>query len=168
MNRGPSAALSMIRDQRLQVTVSDRNTTIRLEFRTVCPETNRRDAGKPTPPCPDCGSRAAPSDAASLLPGQPRIHHAPSCPTYLAAIELLHDDLDWFDAHPGEKLRLRPLARCEYDEMATALGRRVPRSDRRRWAASITPCGTGVARSYARDQRVVAAQVALPDQTGAV
>jgi len=86
----------------------------------------------------------------------------------LAAIGLLNDDLNWFDAHPGERLLLRPLARCEYDEMATALGRRVPRSDRRRWAASVTPCGTGVARSYARDQRVVAAQVVLPDQAGAV
>ena len=132
----------------------------------MCPETNRPQAGKPTPPCPDCGGRAAPSDAASLLPGQPRIRHDPSCPVYRAALALLVTDLNWFEEHPGEELLHRPMARCEFSELHVALGRRVPRSDRRRWAASIAPCGHGVVRVYDRLGRVISAQVVMPDPVG--
>ena len=129
------------------------------------PDGNRYHAGKPTP-CPDCGVTAVPTDISTVLPGQPRIHHEPTCPTYLAALELLGDDLDWFCDHPGTRFRLRPVARCEFDELAVALGRRVPRSQRRHWVASVVPFRTGVSRAYACDGRIVSIQLIFPDQVG--
>ena len=117
-------------------------------------------------PCPDCGVLAAPADADCVLPGQPRIRHDPSCPTYLAAIGLLVDDLDWFEAHPGEGLLFRPVARCEFDELHVALGRRVPTSQRRRWDVSVSRYRTGVLRAYGRDNHITSIQIVLPDQAG--
>jgi len=131
------------------------------------PKTNRRDAGKPTPPCPDCGVHAVPSNAAALLPGQPRIHHERSCPTLRAALVLLADDLDWFEAHPGEGLLFRPLTGCELDEMHVALGRRVPRSQRDRWYVSVSRYRSGVLRAYGCGGHITSIQVVLPDPAGA-
>jgi len=128
---------------------------------------NRLGAGKATP-CPDCAAPAVTADARSVLAGHARIHHQPTCPIRRASLELLDADLEWFRDHPGEGLLLRPLARSEFDEMHVALGRRVPRSDRRRWAVSVTRYGAGVCRQYACDQRVVAVQVVMPDPAGAL
>jgi len=127
---------------------------------------NRRRAGKPIP-CPDCGVTAAPADANSVLPGQPRIHHQETCPIYVATLELLADELDWFRDHPGTSPRLRPVARCELDELAVALGRRVPRSQRRHWVASVVPFRDGVCRIYACDGHATSVQVVLPAGAGA-
>ena len=131
--------------------------------------TNRPGAGKTTPPCPDCGRTAVTADARSVLAGHARIHHASTCPIHVASLELLDADLEWLRDHPGpgEGLLLRAMARCEYDDLATALGRRVPRSQRRRWDVAVTPYGGGVCRQYAYDQRVVAVQIDRPDQAGA-
>jgi len=86
----------------------------------------------------------------------------------LAALELLGTDLGWFHDHPGAVLLLRPAARCELDDLATALGRRVPRSQRRRWEVAVTPYDNGVCRQYACDERVVAVQIDRPDPAGAL
>ena len=129
-------------------------------------DSNRHHAGKPTA-CLDCGATAALTDGRFLITGKPCIHHEPSCPTYLAALELLVTDLDWFDAHPGERLWVRPAARCEFDEMFVAVGRRVPRSQRRHWSTLVTRYRSGVNRAYAFDGRVVSIQIVLPDQAGA-
>jgi len=110
---------------------------------------------------------AGPADADCVLPGHPRIRHAASCPIYLAALELLGDDLDWFHDHPGAGFRLRPVTRCEFAEMATAVGRRVPRSQRRHWITLVTRYRSGVNRAYAYGGRVVSIQVVLPDPAGA-
>jgi len=85
----------------------------------------------------------------------------------LASLELLDADLEWLRDHPGAVLLRRPVARCEYADLATALGRRVPRSQRRRWNVSVILYGGGVCRQYECDQRVVAVQVDRPDQAGA-
>lgn len=131
------------------------------------PKTNRRDAGKPTP-CPDCGRSAVTADARSPLAGHSRIHHQPTCPIRVASLELLDADLGWLRDHPGAVLLLRPLARSEFDDLATTLGRRVPRSQRRHWNVSVTPYGGGVCRRYECDQRVVAVQIDRPDPAGAL
>ena len=58
-------------------------------------------------------------------------------------------------------------APCELDDMHTALGRRVPRHERRRWEVAVIRYGTGIARTYARDGRVVAVQAIAADPAGA-
>jgi len=134
----------------------------------VLPDSNRPGAGKTTPPCLDCGIHAVPTDARSTLADPARIHHEPTCPIRLASLELLAADLGWFHDHPGAGLLLRPAARCELDDLATALGRRVPRSQRRRWEVAVHPYGGGVYRQYAYDERVVAVQIDRPDPAGAL
>ncbi len=130
-------------------------------------DANRHHAGMPTAPCLDCGGLAVTADARSTLAGHARIDHHATCPIRRAALDLLAADLGWFDDHPGAVLLLRPAARCELDDLATALGRRVPRSQRRRWDVSVTPYGGGVCREYAYDERVVAVQIDRPDPAGA-
>ena len=127
---------------------------------------NRLGAGKATP-CPDCAATAVTADARSVLAGHARIHHQPTCPIRRASAELLDADLEWLRDHPDEGLLLRPVARSEFDDLATTLGRRVPRSQRRHWNVSVTPYGGGVCRRYECDQRVVAVQIDRPDQAGA-
>ena len=128
------------------------------------PKTNRHHAGMPTALCPDCGATAVPADANFLLPRHSRsIHHDASCPIYLASLELLADDLGWFEAHPGERLLFRAAARCEFDELHVALGRRVPCSDRRRWDVSVSRYRTGVLRAYGCDNHITSIQIVLPD-----
>ena len=115
--------------------------------------------------CPDCRATTALS---SYLPGRPpQVHHEPSCLTHLAAVQLYRNDLTWFEQHPGEGLRHRPAAPCELDDMHTALGRHVPRHERRRWEVAVIRYGTGIARTYARDGRVVAVQAIAADPAGA-
>ena len=136
------------------------------------PNTNRPGAGKTTPiPCPDCGVHAALTDARFLMTGKPCIPHAPTCPTHRAVTEQLCADLDWLEDHPGEKTRTRPLVSAEFVEMAIALGRRVPRSQRHRWCLSTMPFTTGrhrcVSRAYAFDGSIVAVSLLVLDQAGA-
>jgi len=84
--------------------------------------------------------------------------------------EQLCADLDWLADHPDEETRIRPLAAAECTELYVALGRRVPRSQRRRWEVWITPFRrgrrSGVARAYAFDGRIVAVALIAPDQAG--
>ena len=137
----------------------------------MLPDANRPRAGKATP-CPDCGATAALTDDRFLMSGQPCIPHQPTCPTHLAVTEQLHGDLGWLADHPGEGTRTRPLVGAEFTEMHVALGRRVPRSQRRRWALSTQPFTTGgrrcVSRGYALDGRLVTVTLLVLDQAGVV
>ena len=133
----------------------------------MLPDSNRHHAGMPTA-CPDCGATAATADARSAPADPARIHHEPTCPIRLAALELLGTDLGWFHDHPSESLLLRPVARGEFADLATALGRRVPRSQRRRWEVAVHPYDNGVCRQYACDGCVVAVQIDRPDPAGAL
>ena len=133
---------------------------------------NRPQAGKATPiPCPDCGVGAVLTDGRFLMAGQPCIPHAPTCPTHRAVNEQLYADLDWLEEHPGEETRTRPLVGAEFVEMAIALGRRVPRSQRHRWALSTMPFTTGrhrcVSRAYVFDGSIAAVSLLALDQAGA-
>ena len=126
-------------------------------------QTNRAAPGGATSTaCPDCAVR--PKAGVSALP---RIEHARTCPTYLAGLRLLADDMAWLIERPAEPVRERHVRACESVDLGAALGRLVPPAQRREWRVRVTRDASGVVRSYRRGTRAVTCALALPHLAGA-
>ena len=57
-------------------------------------------------PCPDCGARWRDRE----------LTHAPSCPAGRSLDAVTQDDARWFEDHPGEQTRVRPVTHAEIVE----------------------------------------------------
>lgn len=60
--------------------------------------------------CPDCGAIAVGS----------RMTHVETCPLDRGVNRVLDDDREWFEAHPGASVRVRPVTPAEVADLLAA------------------------------------------------